>query len=51
MDITTHIVEFDKWCSKCKHHKLDETKEPCNECLDNPENVNSKKPTLFEEKD
>ena len=51
MDIVQHIVSFDTWCANCKHAQLEETKDPCNECLDNPVNMNSYQPTLFEKKD
>ena len=51
MDLTQHIVRFDEWCSKCKHCTTDEVKDPCNECLDNPVNTNSKQPVMYEEKD
>ena len=32
------IVKFEIWCPKCVNQKLDETKDPCNECLDQPVN-------------
>ena len=41
-------VYFDKYCDKCKHKKLKETKDPCNECLDTPANLYSHKPLRFE---
>ncbi len=43
------LVEFDKFCSKCKYYKLDEAEEPCRECLTNPINFNSIKPTRFKQ--
>ena len=44
-------VRFDQYCKKCKHWKENDKglDEPCNECLDNPTNVNSHKPIKFEE--
>ena len=42
-------VQFDYWCPKCIHKDLKETKDPCNECLDNPYNNNSTKPRFFKE--
>ena len=43
-------VLFDKYCKTCKHEKLDETEDPCNECLENPVNLYSQKPVKWEEK-
>lgn len=45
------FVEFDKWCSTCKYSQLWGDKEPCNECLTNPVNLNSTKPVKWEAKD
>lgn len=44
------IVQFDKYCKKCKHYEKDENEEPCDECLSHPTNVWSHKPMKFEEK-
>lgn len=44
------FVEFEKYCNKCKHKELKDTDEPCNTCLDNPANEDSRKPNYFEEK-
>lgn len=44
-------VYFDQWCPKCKHQAVDETKDPCNECLDYSWNEDSHKPVNFEEKE
>lgn len=48
-----HFVEFDKYCDICKHKECKdiEGEEPCNECLQNPVNVESRKPIYFEEKE
>lgn len=43
-------VRFDKYCKTCKHEKIKDTDEPCNECLDNPTNYASIKPVNYEEK-
>ena len=51
MELTEHIVRYDVWCSKCKHEKVNDINEPCNECLDYPTNTNSKQPMRFEQKD
>lgn len=42
------IVEFDKYCSKCKHKDKSEQEDPCFECLENPVNLGSRKPIKFE---
>lgn len=44
------IVEYDKYCCKCKHENVPDYEDPCNECLNNPGNVDSHKPVKFEEK-
>lgn len=52
MDETTEMeVRFDIYCQKCKYGPLDEHKDPCNDCLDRPSNVNSRKPIRFKEKE
>lgn len=43
--------DFEKYCKKCKYKDLDEKFDPCNECLDEPMNSNSKKPVRYEEKE
>lgn len=50
MDNNYKIVEFDKYCKTCKHSKVKDNEEPCDECLDNPVNVNSHRPVNWEEK-
>ena len=42
------FVEFDKYCKDCKYWTKKDSEEPCNECLSNPVNSNSKKPINFE---
>lgn len=49
MEINEKIVEFDKFCKTCKHCDVKHFEDPCNECLDNPTNTNSKKPINYEE--
>ena len=46
-------VYFDQYCRECKHWKENDegTDEPCNECLDNPINLESHKPIKFEKKE
>lgn len=43
-------VYFEKYCKTCKHEKLEEQKDPCNECLESPVNLYSHKPVRWEEK-
>ena len=43
------IVNYDIYCQTCKYKDLDGIEEPCNECLDNPVNEDSKKPVKYEE--
>lgn len=43
-------VEFRKYCEKCKHYEVEDVKDPCNDCLDEPVNLHSTKPVYFEEK-
>ena len=38
------IVDFEKWCKSCIHENEKEVNEPCNFCLDNPVNEDSRKP-------
>lgn len=49
MEIVEKIIDFDQYCKTCKHRDLNEVKDPCNDCLDNPTNINSKKPIYYEE--
>ena len=44
------IVKFDVYCPKCKHEKLDERLDPCNECLDYGAREGTEIPMKFEEK-
>lgn len=43
------IVEYDKWCESCKHYKLEESEDPCHDCLADPFNNDSHKPVNWEE--
>lgn len=44
-------VRFDKHCEFCKHKGKPETDDPCNECLEEFQNLHTTKPTLWEESD
>lgn len=50
MEEIEKIVDF-RWCTKCKYFELDETKEPCAECLDYASNTYSRRPVNFKAKD
>ena len=43
-------VYFDQYCKNCKHEKLKEIDDPCDECLNNHVNLYSHKPVMYEEK-
>lgn len=43
-------VYFHEYCKKCKHEKIKNHEEPCNECLSEPTNLYTHKPVKFEEK-
>ena len=43
-------VYFDQYCKNCKHEKMKEIDDPCDECLNNPVNLYSHKPVMYEEK-
>lgn len=45
------FVDFEKYCKKCKFKDLEETKDPCNECLDYPTNWMTDKPQRYKEAD
>ena len=44
-----HIVKFETWCNKCKHREVEESGDPCNDCLAEPFNDDSRKPTFWED--
>ena len=44
------IVEFNEWCKLCKHYDKKESEDPCFDCLADPVNTNTHKPTKWEEK-
>lgn len=49
-DTKEKIVDFFNYCKYCKHYKDKATDDPCNECLSEPVNWDSRKPVRFEEK-
>ena len=44
-------VYFDEYCCTCEYGERDECKDPCNECLDYPVNIDSHKPVYWKEKE
>lgn len=44
------FVEFGKFCESCKHWEVEETKEPCNSCLEIPARPGTTKPEKYEAK-
>ena len=44
-------VYFERFCPTCKHRDVKGYEEPCNECLENPVNLYSIKPIMWEEKE
>lgn len=47
----TKEVYFDQYCKTCKYFETPEMDDPCNECLANPSNMHSHKPTNWKEKE
>ena len=43
-------VYFVQYCKSCKYHGLEESKDPCNDCLAEPSNTNSHKPMTLKAK-
>lgn len=51
MDENVKIVDYELYCPKCKYIQEPESCDECNDCLNNPYNINSKKPIRFEEEE
>ncbi len=49
MNTRTKEADYHKYCRICKHAKVLETDDPCNDCLNQPYNIDSRKPINFEE--
>ena len=43
------IVEFELYCSKCKHYDSSDADDPCDYCLSVPARENSRRPIKDEE--
>lgn len=50
MDENYQEVRYDLYCKNCKHFRLHEYEEPCNECLECPARLDSNIPERFEKK-
>lgn len=50
MEYEYKMVDFKKWCVRCKHKNKPEMDEPCNECLASPVNLHSTKPVKYEKR-
>lgn len=44
-------VFFGVFCASCKHRNLNESEDPCNECLGATVNLNSHKPINYKKED
>ena len=44
-------VYFEQYCKTCKHKDTNEADDPCDECLSEPMNIYSHKPTKYVEKE
>jgi len=44
------FVEFNRYCKDCKYKDNKEEKEPCDKCLLEPVNIDTRKPICFERK-
>ena len=43
-------VQFGYYCDKCKHKDVADYESPCHECLNEPVNLYSHRPVMYEEK-
>lgn len=48
MNTKVKFVDFDLFCSKCRHEDVVATEEPCNKCLGTPVREDSHTPINFE---
>lgn len=51
MENINKIVKFEDYCGDCEYFDTDERFDPCHECLNNPSNINSRKPVKFKKKE
>ena len=45
------IVNYEEYCPTCKHYEDVEIEDPCDECLANPVNLDSRKPINYSQKE
>lgn len=50
MEQNTKEVRYDIYCEQCKNKEKEDYEDPCNDCLNQPWNVDSRKPIYFKEK-
>jgi hypothetical protein len=50
MDEGLREVRYDLYCKNCKHEKVKDNDEPCEECLTESARLYSERPVNFEEK-
>lgn len=50
MELHDKEAYYYKYCKTCKNKNLPEDDDPCNECLSEPMNQGSHKPTRWEDK-
>lgn len=51
MEPEMHFVDYATWCPSCKYEKQPDSEDPCNDCLSDPVNVESRKPVCWEAND
>ena len=51
MEFPYKIVNFNKYCSTCKHYTKKGNEEPCDDCLASAANLHSEKPIHYEMKE
>lgn len=49
--MNVHEVDYMTYCDLCEHSSVKETEEPCNSCLYNPSNEDSRRPVYFQKKE
>lgn len=50
-DPHTKEVRFDIYCKTCKYSNTSQFNDPCNGCLSQPYNIDSRKPVNWKEKE
>ena len=51
MESKFKIVDYYKYCPKCKYKYVDSDEDPCDDCLNQSCNTNSREPVNFEEEE